>query len=86
MYKALGIPDDKIYTYVLPIHMAARNALVDYFKRQSTSKNHLYNCIVNLKQMIDWVYQNYLNNINSIIIGDNNDVHGHNIYISGDNN
>lgn len=52
----LGIPEEIIYKKFIPVHMEARHDLNCYFYKGSNSKHKLYESLVQLKEVIDWVF------------------------------
>lgn len=85
LYKALGIPEDVIYNQVLPVHMAVRRDLNRYFYKYAISARTLYESLKNLKELIEWITKTYLKNINVVVLGDNNDIQGHHIFVNANN-
>lgn len=83
IYKAIGIPEDIIYNKVLPVHMSARRDLNRYFYKHSISARGLYESLLDLKKLMEWITKTYLQNVDNLVIGDNNNVEGHNIFVSG---
>lgn len=49
IYKAIGIPEDVIYSKILPVHMEARRNLNRYFYKLSISSYELYKSMKKLK-------------------------------------
>lgn len=87
LYEAIGIPENLIYSKVLPVHTEVSNKLNRYFgeKFHLITKYSLYLTVKKLKDLIDWMTKNYLEDVNTLILGDNNFVYGENIYMKGSN-
>lgn len=81
----LGIPEEIIYKKFIPVHMEARHDLNCYFYKGSNSKRKLYESLIQLKEVIDWVFENYLKNYKSLIIGNDNVALGSHIFLFADN-
>lgn len=86
LYEAIGISENLIYSKVLPIHTEASTKLNQYFGRYLfATKLDLYLTMKKLAELIKWITKNYLENVNTLIIGDDNFVWGENIYMKGSN-
>lgn len=85
LYEAIGIPQDIIYSKILPVNTDAVNKLNAYFVKRSCTKLALYTSIKKLKEITEWISSTYLKDVNSLIIGNDNYVQGERVYISGSN-
>lgn len=85
LYEAIGIPQDIIYSKILPVNTDAVNKLNAYFVKRSCTKQDLYTSIKKLKEITEWISSTYLKDVNSLIIGNDNYVQGERVYISGSN-
>ncbi len=63
--------------------MAARRDLNRYFYKHSISARGLYESLKDLKELMEWITKTYLQDVNNLVIGDNNDIEGHNIFVKG---